>query len=114
MLTKMDGEDETLTARAKIDLSCLPPCCDSLLTHIQGSNHHLACYKHAASPMFHHLKPFEDQGWEMSEEGYIELLWSKGPTLPTTLVDILDCADIDAEVKDTDKTDVDWDGTSDD
>ena len=43
----------------------------------------------------------------MSEEGYIETLWSKGPVLPTTLIDILDCADIDAEVEDIDEMDVD-------
>ena len=72
MLKKMVGEDEVLTARFKVDLSCLPPCRDSLFTHIQRSNHRLACYKRAASPMLQHPNPFEDQGWEMPEEGYIE------------------------------------------
>ena len=100
MLKNMVGEDEASSARSKVDLSCLESCRDSLFTHIQRSNYHLACYKRAASPMFERLKPFEDQGWKMSEEGYTEPLWSKGPVLPTTLVDILDCADIDAEVED--------------
>ena len=103
----MFGEDETLTARSKVDLSHLPHCRDSLFTHIQRSNQRLVCYKCATPPMFEHSKPFEDQGWEMSEEGYIETLWSKGPVLPTTLIDILDCADIDAEVEDIDEMDVD-------
>ena len=42
MLKKMVGENEALTARSKVDLSCLPPCCYSLFTHIQRSNHPLA------------------------------------------------------------------------
>ena len=48
----------------------------------------------------------------MSEEGYIERLRSKGTVLPTTLVDILNCADIDAKVEEIDEMDVDWNGTS--
>ena len=68
-MLKMVGEDEALTARSKVDLSRLPPCRDSLFTHIQRRNNSLACYKHAASPMFERPKPFEDQRWEMSEEG---------------------------------------------
>ena len=109
ILKKMVGENEAFTARSKVDLSR-----NSLFTRIQRSNHCLACYKRAASPMIERPKPFEDQGWEMSEEGYIEPLWLKGPVLVTTLVDITDCADIDGEVEDIDEMDVDWDGTSDD
>ena len=61
--------------------------------------------------MFEHLKTFEDLGWEISEARHIDLLWSKRPVLPTTLVDIFDCAYIDNEVEDVDEMDVDWDGT---
>lgn len=49
----------------------------------------------------------------MSDEGCIEPLWSKGLVLPTYLVDILNCADIDSEIEDIEKTDVDQDSTSD-
>ena len=42
MLKKMVGENEALTSRSKVDLSCLPPYCYSLFTHIQRSNHPLA------------------------------------------------------------------------
>ena len=111
---EVEDIDKALTARSKVDLSRLPPCCDSLFTHIQRGNHRLACYKREALPVFEHPKPFEDQGWKMSEEGYIKPLWSKGPILMKSLVDILDCADIDAEVEDIDKMDVDWGGISDD
>ena len=42
----------------------------------------------------------------MSDEGCIEPLWSKGLVLPTYLVDILNCADIDAEIEDIEEMDV--------
>ena len=108
MLNKMVEENETLNARLNVDLSRLPLCRDSLFTHIQGGNHGLACYKYVVSTMFEGRKPFRDQGWEMLQEGYIEPLWLKGPVLPSTLVDILNCADIDAEVEDIDEMDVNW------
>ena len=114
MLKKMVGENEILNARFNVDLYRLPLCRDSLFTHIQGGNHGLACYKYAVSTMFERPKPFGDQGWEMLEEGYIEPLWLKGPALPSILVDILNCADIDAEVEDIDEMDDNWDDTSDD
>lgn len=44
----------------------------------------------------------------------MELLWSKGTVLPTSFIDILDCADILAKVKNIEKINVDWDGTSND
>ena len=50
----------------------------------------------------------------MSKAGYIEPLYSKGPLLPTSVADILDCADIDAEVEDVDEMDIDWEGITDD
>ena len=64
--------------------------------------------------MFERPKPFQDQVWEMSKAGYIESLYSKGPLLPTSVADILDCADIDAEVEDVDEMDIDWEGITDD
>ena len=114
MLRKMFGEDEALTASSKVDLSCLLPCPGSLVTHIQRSNHSLPCYKRDALAMFERPKPFQDQVCEMSKAGYIEPLYSKGPLLPTSLADILDCADIDAEVEDVDEMDIDWEGITDD
>ena len=50
----------------------------------------------------------------MSDEGYIELLWSKRPILLTSLLDILNCADTNAKVEDIEEIDVDLDGNSDD
>lgn len=44
----------------------------------------------------------------------MELLWSKGTVLPTSFIDILDCADIVAKLKNIEEINVDWDGTSND
>ena len=36
-------------------------------------------------------KPFDkDQGWEKLENGSLEPVWSRGPILPLSLIDILD------------------------
>ena len=61
--------------------------------------------------MFEYSKPSEDQGWEISEEGYIVQLWLKGPVLPTTLVDITNCAEIGVKAEDIYEMNVNWDST---
>ena len=91
MLRKMIGEDETLTTRSKVDLSRLPPCRDNLIPHIHRVNHRLAIYKRAATPIYWCPKPYEpNQGLEKNEEGTLEPVWSCGPILPTSLVDLLE------------------------
>ena len=70
------------------------------MTHGLLTSTYLACLKCATSPIFECLKPFEDEGWEMSDEGNIEVLWSKGPVLMASFIDILNCCDIDAEIED--------------
>ena len=119
MLKKMVGEDQTLTAKSKVDLGRLPPCRDSLVTHTQRVNYRLACYKRAAIPIFERPKPSEEgQGWTMSDEGYLEPIWSKGAPFPTTLVDILEStankkSDEEEEVEVIEEMEVD-EGPSDD
>ena len=40
--------------------------------------------------VFQNPKPYESgQGWQKTEEGFIEPLWSCGPILPPSLVDLL-------------------------
>ena len=90
MLKKMVGSDEQLTAKSKINLSRLPPCRDNLIPHISRVNHRLANYKRAHIPIFVRPKPHDvDQGWEKTEDGTLEPVWSSGPILPPTLVDLL-------------------------
>lgn len=59
MIRKMVGEDESLSAKSKVDLVCLPPpqCC--LSTHLDGCNHRVAGYKRAATPIFERPKPYD-------------------------------------------------------
>ena len=91
MLKKMVGEDEKLTTKSKVDLSRLPPCRDNLVPHINRVNHRLATYKQADKPIFWSPKPYDPgQGWQKTEEGILEPVWSSGPILPPSLIDLLE------------------------
>ena len=120
MLNKMVGEDQTLTAKSKVDLGRLPPSYDSLITHTQRVNHRLACCKRAATPIFERPNPSEEgQGWKMSDEGYLEPVWSKGSPFPTSLVDIMDAtpkdeSDYSEYQEEIEEMDVDYVEPSDD
>ena len=91
MLKKMVGEDNDLTKESKIDLSKLPPCHNSLIPHINRVNHRVASYKRANVPIFEKPKPNDaNQGWATDESGTLEPLWTIGPCLPQTLIDLMD------------------------
>ncbi|XP_072029165.1 uncharacterized protein [Amphiura filiformis] len=90
MLKNMMGDDERLTCKSKVDLSRLPPCRDNLIPHINRVNHHLALYKRAEETTFYSPKPYDPgQGWEKTEEGILEPIWSCAPILPPSLIDLL-------------------------
>ena len=44
MLKKMVGDDKHLTIKSKVEVARLPPCRDSLISHIERVNHRLANY----------------------------------------------------------------------
>ena len=91
MLNRMVGDDFKLTSNSKIDLAKIPPCLDSLVPHCQRVNYRVACYKHAHIPFVEKPKPFDKgQGWEKLENGSLEAVWSRGPILPLSLIDILE------------------------
>ena len=93
MLKKMVGENEDLTTKSKVDLSRLPPCRDSLVPHIGRVNYRLANYKRAHQAIFWRPRPYDPgHGWEKTEEGILEPVWSCGPVLPPSLVDLLEKA----------------------
>lgn len=122
MLKNMVGSDEKLTAKSKVNLSRLPPCRDNLIPHIGRVNHRLANYKRAHIPIFWLPMPYDaDQGWERTEEGTLEPLWSNGPILPPTLVDLLmdtqnemEENEDDEELEESDDDDVELDLSDDD
>ena len=96
LLKKMVGEDSTLNTKSKVDMVRLPPCRDSLIPHIHRVNHRVACYKRAAEPIFERPKPYDEgQGWLKTEEGVLEPVWSVGPVLPPSLLDLLDTSDME-------------------
>ena len=91
MLRKIAGEDEQLTTKSKIDLSHLPPCRDKLIPHIRRVNHRLTTYKRADIPIFWCPKRYDpEQGWKRSDEGVLEPVWSCGPVLSRTLIDLIE------------------------
>jgi len=63
-------------------------------------------YKRADQAILQTPKPYDDgQGWRRTTEGVLEPVWSCGPVLPTSLVDILhtvDCEEEEGEVFDFD------------
>ena len=57
-------------------------------------SHRAACYRRAAEPNFERPKPYvEGQGWLKTEAGVLEPVWSIGPILPPSLVDLLETVD---------------------
>lgn len=109
MLKKMVGENEVLTSKSKVDLSWLPPCRDSLVPHIGIVNYRLANYKRAHKSIFWHPNLYDPgQGWEKTEEGILEPVWSSGPVLPPSLVDLLQKTVEEAEVEQDDGQEIDF------
>ena len=48
--------------------------------------------------MFNHPSPYNDQqGWERLEDGTLEPLWSTGPILPPSLIDIVERTTVETE-----------------
>ena len=108
MLKKMVGENEVLTSKPKVDLSRLPPCRDSLVPHIGRVNYRLANYKRAHKSIFWRPNPYDPgQGWEKTEEGILEPVWSSGPVLSPSLVDLLQKTVEEAEVEQDDGQEID-------
>ena len=94
LLRKMVGEDEKLTSKSRVDLARLPPCHSALKPHIQRVNYRAALYKQADQPILEKPKPYDEgQGWMKNDRGELEPVWSCGPVLPTSLVDLLDTGD---------------------
>ena len=90
IMLKMVGEDELLTTKSKVNLSKLPPCRDSLVPHISRVNHRVAIFKRADKPVYRCPNPFDPgQGWERNEAGILEPVWSCGPILHISLINLL-------------------------
>lgn len=118
MMKKMVGENETISRKSNIDLSRIPPCQYSLIPHLERVNHRVAGYRRAAETISEAPKPQSNgQGWEIvyggpRDVGVLEPVWSKGPILPPSLVDILEARTEevvgDGEDDDEDIVDIDF------
>lgn len=97
MLKEMVGTDKTLTSKSKIDLARLPPCHSALKPHVHRVNHRVALYKRAHDHFPEKPKPHDEgQGW-MRSDGLLKPVWSCGPILPTSLVDLLETTEQEEE-----------------
>ena len=97
LLRKMVGTDKSLTSKSKVDFSCLPPCWSALEPRLHRVNHRVALYKRANQPIIERPAPYDDkQGWMLSD-GFLTPIWSYGPVLPTSMVDLLNTIDMDDE-----------------
>ncbi|XP_034071932.1 uncharacterized protein LOC117545981 [Gymnodraco acuticeps] len=109
LLRKMVGQDDKLTAKSKVDLARLPPCYDALKPHVQRVNHRVALYMRADESILE--KPIlydEEQGW-MRTDGVLRPVWSCGPVLPTSLVDLLDTTEREQEDEEEEEEEFDSD-----
>ena len=110
MLKQMVGEVEELTSKSKVDLSRLPPCRDSLVPHIYRVNHRLAHYKRAYKATFFSPKPYDpEQGWKKTEEGILEPVWSYGPIIPPSLIDLVEKTVEEVEEEEEEEEEIDYD-----
>jgi len=112
MLQKMVGEKQELTTKSKVDFSRFPPFRDSLIPHIGRVNYSLANYKRAHKAIFLHpnrsLRSWA--GWKKTEEGVLEPVWSCGPVLPPSLIDLLEQTAEEAEkvAKEEEEQEIDY------
>ena len=104
MLKKMVGVDAQFSSKSEVDLARLPPARYNLIPHIWRVNYRLATYMWDDQTIFKFPKPHEDeQGWEKTGDGSLVPLWSCGPILPPSLVDLI--PDTARELDDTDDDD---------
>ena len=92
MMKKLVGEDMNLNAKSKVDLARLPPCKNSLYPHIRRANYRVAQLKRSHIPIFD-VPEATRHGWLEGDDGHLEPLWSDGPVLPQSLVDVLVTSD---------------------
>lgn len=91
MLKKMVVTEKVLDSRSKADLERLPPPKVCLIPHVQHVNFRVACYKRADQPIIERPNTYDEcMGWEKTmDEGVLEPVWTNGPILPASLVEVL-------------------------
>ena len=93
MLRKMVGDEDKLSSKSKVDFARLPPCKDSLYPHIDRVNYRVCQWKRSDIPIYEYpLQLQDDHGWN-KDDGLLEPLWSRGPIIPPSMVQILEKQD---------------------
>ena len=105
----MVGRDKKLTSNSKVDLTHLPPSHSALKPHVWHVNHHVALYKWADEHFLERPKTYDNgQGWIRTDNAVLEPVWSCGPVLTNSLVDLPD----NCEEEEKDEFEFDFDDFS--
>ena len=83
------GKLDKILKSANIDLSRIPLCWRCLIPHIRRVNYRLAQLKQSHLP-FVDLSPPTHHGWAKSDDDILEPVWSEGPFLPESFLDIVE------------------------
>ena len=111
MLKKMTGGNNLqLKTVKKVDMSQLPPCRISLLPHIRRVNHRVAQWKRSNLLCPEIPPPPRENGWLQGEQ-FLEPMWSDGPILPSSLVDVVETVE-DSDLNSDDEDIVSMDETT--
>ena len=105
------GKSDKILKSAKVDLSRIPPCRRSLIPHIRRANYGLSQWKQAHIP-FVELPSPTDHGWTFSDN-HLEPIWSEGPILPESLMDIIKVSNDEKSQYECNKDDEDSDSDED-
>uniref|UniRef100_UPI00358F49B5 uncharacterized protein n=1 Tax=Myxine glutinosa TaxID=7769 RepID=UPI00358F49B5 len=105
MLRKMVGDEDKLTSKSKVDFSQLPPCKDSPIRILTESTTVSVNEKRSHVAIYDCPLPQDGHSW-IKDDGPLEPLWSRGPVLPPSMVDILEKGDT-VDEKDDEEDEVD-------
>ena len=107
MLEKMvKGRTGKMLKSAKVDLSRMPPCLRCLIPHIKRVNFRVAQWKQSHVPFVELPSPVE-HGWEKDDD-ILQPVWSEGPILPDSLLDLVARSGGSEETEDDDsESDID-------
>ena len=74
----------------KYDEQLLPPNEDSLVLHIQRAAYQCFIWRHALQPVVH-LPNFNEHGWNINENGHVEVRWMNQPPAPDSIMELVNC-----------------------
>ena len=89
MLRMMVGDGSELSSKSSVEFGRVPPCRSSLEPHIYRVNHRVAIFKREYLPNIEIPSPTDEkQGWVINDLGRSQPLWTIGPVISQSLIDL--------------------------